>query len=230
MARKILIVEDTPESLEMYAMLLENRGYLPLKAEDGETALKLASTEIPDLIILDKMLPGISGSEVCKIIKSDYKLSHIPVIIMTAKNDTPVDVAKDFEVGADDYLKKPFESDILLSHIDKFLKSIDYQKDGVEKLVKNGDLVLDLGAREVRVKNERVLLTRKEFDLLYLLLRKTGQGIDKKDIADIVWGYNFPQIYVTIDNHILNLKRKLGKEVAKRIISLSDGGYEFSES
>ena len=230
MARKILIVEDTPESLEMYAMLLENKGYLPLKAEDGETALKLVRTEMPDLIILDKMLPGISGPEVCKAIKDDYKLSHIPLIIITAKDDMPDDMAKDFEVGADDYLRKPFDSDILLAHIDKFLKSIDYQKDGVDKFIKNGDLVLDLSTREVRVKNERILLTRKEFDLLYLLLRKTGQGIDKKDIADIVWGYNFPQIYVTIDNHILNLKRKLGKEVAKRIISLSDGGYEFSES
>jgi two-component system alkaline phosphatase synthesis response regulator PhoP len=228
MVYKILVVEDTPENLEMYEIMLEQKGFSILKAEDGKTALKLIKSEKPDLIILDKMLPDISGSEICQVIKKDTELSHIPVIIITAKSDTPDEMAKDFEVGADDYIRKPFEREKLYSHIDKFLKNIDYKKEGIDKILRSGDLLLNIEVREVKVKDSKIFLTRKEFDLLYLLIRKVGQVIKKEDIADIVWGYNFVEIYNTIDGHIVNLRRKLGKEIAKRIVKIDSVGYKCS--
>ena len=226
MAReKILIVEDDEDIVEMIAYNLKKEGYRILSALRGEEAVSLAKRERPDLIILDLMLPGIDGFEVCKILKKNEITMQIPIIMLTAKSQE-IDKVIGLELGADDYITKPFSPKELIARIKAVLRR--FQKPLPKKKIKIGDLVIDSLKYEVFVSGRKISLTSTEFKLLEFLAQRQGLVLSRDKILDGVFGYDSESYDRTIDAHIKSLRRKLGK--AKGYIETIRGvGYRFKE-
>lgn len=222
---KILIVEDDEDIVEMIAYNLKKEGYKILSALRGEEAVSLAKRERPDLIILDLMLPGIDGLEVCRTLKKNEITMQIPVIMLTAKSQE-VDKVIGLEVGADDYVTKPFSPKELIARIRAVLRR--YEKPLPKKKIKIGDLVIDSLKYEVFVFEKKISLTSTEFKLLEFLAQRQGLVLSRDKILDGVFGYDSESYDRTIDAHIKSLRRKLGK--AKGCIETIRGiGYRFKE-
>jgi len=222
----ILIVEDEKDVVKMLEYNLKKEGFATLSANDGEYALDVASRKHPGLIILDLMLPGLDGLEVCKALKKDIKTSSIPVIMLTAKVQE-TDKIVGLELGADDYITKPFSPREVIARIKAVLRR-GKEKDRLPELLKIGDLTLDLSKISVAVKNKPVELTSKEFELLKTLIEAKGRVLSRDYLLDNIWGFDHAvEIQTrTVDVHILTLRKKLKSE-AKRIITVKNYGYRF---
>lgn len=204
---KILIVEDEPDISELIHFNLEKAGYQTIRAENGEQALLLAQKNRPDLMLLDLLLPGVSGLEVCRRMKGDPALQHIPIMMVTAKGEE-MDRVVGLELGADDYVVKPFSIREIILRIQKLLDR--REKQGTPSFLKVDSLVLDLEAHNAELDEKPLELTATEFRLLAHLLANRGRVQTREILLDRVWGYSFEGYSRTIDTHIRRIRKKLG--------------------
>lgn len=226
MKEKILIVEDEKDIVKMLDYNLKKEGFKIQSADDGEEALDLAHRELPDLVILDLMLPGMNGLEVCKELKKEPKTAHIPIIMLTAKSQES-DKIVGLELGADDYVTKPFSPRELVARIRAVLRRMK-EKDRLPEVLKIGDLIIDFSKIQVSLKGKPVELTSKEFELLKTLNQAKGRVLSRDYLLDSIWGYDHAiEIQTrTVDVHIRTLRKKLKTE-AKRIVTVKNYGYRF---
>ncbi len=226
MKETILIVEDEKDIVKMLDYNLKKEGYKTLVAHDGEDALDMANTKLPDLILLDLMLPGVDGLEVCKELKSERKTASIPVIMLTAKTQES-DKVVGLELGADDYVTKPFSPRELIARIKAVLRR-GKENDKLPEILKIGELTIDFSKIAFTVKDKPVELTSKEFELLKTLIKAKGRVLSRDYLLDNIWGFNNAiEIQTrTVDVHIRTLRKKLKSE-AKRILTVKNYGYRF---
>lgn len=222
----ILIVEDEKDIVKMLDYNLKMEGFKILIAHDGEDALDAANTKLPDLILLDLMLPGLDGLEVCKTLKAERKTASIPIIILTAKSQES-DKIVGLELGADDYVTKPFSPRELLARIKAVLRRVK-ERDNLPEVLRIGDLTLDFSKIAVTVKDKPVKLTSKEFELLKTLIKAKGRVLSRDYLLDTIWGFDHAvEIQTrTVDVHIRTLRKKLKSEL-KRIVTVKNYGYRF---
>ncbi len=226
MKEKILIVDDEKDIVKMLDYNLKKDGFRTINADDGEDALDLANREYPDLIILDLMLSGLSGLEVCKTLKKESKTASIPIIMLTAKTQE-ADKIVGLELGADDYVTKPFSPRELIARIKAVLRRVK-EKEKLPEVLIIGDLKIDFSKILVTVKDKPVELTSKEFELLKLLIKVNGRVLSRDYLLDTIWGFDHAMEIQTrtVDVHIRTLRKKLKAE-AKRIITVKNYGYRF---
>lgn len=226
---KILVVDDEEHILELIKFNLESAGYQVVTAENGEDALRLCSEEKPDLVLLDIMLPGIDGLEVCRRLKSQKETMLIPIIMITAKGEE-VDKIIGLELGADDYITKPFSVRELVARVKALLRRARLSIPEVleDNVIKLGDLVINSSTYEVYKGEEKIDLTLKEFGLLKLLVLNKGKVLTRDFLLDKVWGYEYYGETRTVDVHIRYLRQKLEKVGIKQCIETVRGvGYRF---
>jgi len=225
MSATVLIVDDEKDLVELVRYHLEKDGLTCLEARDGETALQLARDRIPALIVLDLMLPGVDGLEVCRKLRKNPKTAGIAIIMLTAKTDE-VDRIVGLEMGADDYIVKPFSPRELVARVKAVLRR--GQSHDLWSVTHIGTLVVDEGKHQVMVEGRVIDLTVKEFDLLCGLMKANGRVLNREQIMETVWGYsNAADIESrTVDVHIRRLREKLGDE-QKRVVTVIGVGYRF---
>ncbi|MFQ6116350.1 MAG: response regulator transcription factor [bacterium] len=223
---KILIIEDEEDLLQGLAINLGNEGYQVLKASRGEEGLKLAIEENPHLIILDVMLPGMSGFDVCRELRQ--KGIEVPIIMLTAKSEE-IDRVVGLEIGADDYVTKPFSLRELLARIRVQLRRQPPQGTEPISCYRFGDIEIDFEKFQATRKGSPLELTPKEYDILRLLIRCRGEVVTRDRLLDEVWGYESYPSTRTVDNHILKLRKKLEDDPAnpRYILSIYGRGYKF---
>jgi len=227
MARKILIVEDERPILDSVQYALEKEGFEVLRAADGETGLSEARTQRPDLIILDLMLPGIDGMEVCRILRHE---AAIPIIMLTAKSEE-VDKVVGLEMGADDYVTKPFGMRELIARVKSVLRRAD-QREATGEVLEAGDVKMDLAAHTVEVRGKAVELAPREFSLLELLVANPGRAFSRDVILDRVWGEDAFCEPHTVDVHIRWLRQKIERNPGNptQIATVRGVGYRFERA
>ena len=225
MAQSVLIVDDEADIVELVRFHLEKEGLQCLDAADGETALRLAREQKPDLLILDLMLPGVDGLEICRMLRKESSTAHIAIIMLTAKAEE-VDRIVGLEMGADDYIVKPFSPRELVARVKAVLRR--GREPSESKIKKVGGLEVDEAKHQVRVSGQFIELTVKEFDLLCALMTAKGRVLNRDQILESVWGYsNAVEIESrTVDVHVRRLREKLGQE-CKRIVTVKGVGYRF---
>lgn len=223
---KILIIDDEPDVIDILAMNLKAAGFAVLTAESGVAGLNKARMEVPHLIVLDLMLPGMSGFEVCKALRKDAATAKIPIIMLTAKSEE-VDRIVGLELGADDYVSKPFSPREILLRIQSVLRRSSGTTETVERL-KIGDLLLDHARHEVTMKGEMIVLTATEFKLLAILMERRGRVQSRDRLLNDVWGYESVIDTRTVDTHIRRLREKLG-EAFDYIETIRGVGYRINE-
>jgi DNA-binding response OmpR family regulator len=220
-AQSVLIVEDEASIASFVSLYLKNAGYAVRTVGTGHEALAQAETERPDLIVLDLMLPDVDGIEVCRRIRQG---SDVPILMLTAR-DEDVDKIIGLEVGADDYLTKPFNPRELVARVKSILRrSVPERREVETRQLKHGDLTIDAGRREVRVAGNEIQLAPKEFDLLWELLDHRGVVLTRDQLLERVWGYTFAGDTRTVDVHVRQLRRKLGD--ASPIVTVWGVGYK----
>ena len=228
MKEKILIVEDEKDIVRMLEYNLKKEGYVTVSCRNGEAAIEAANKENPCLVLLDLMLPGMGGLEVCKALKADRKTSNIPVIMLTAKSQES-DKIVGLELGADDYVTKPFSPRELIARIRAVLRRIK-EKDKLPEVLKIGDIAIDFSKITVAVKDKPVELTAKEFELLKTLIKAKGRVLSRDHLLNTAWGLDQSlEIQTrTVDVHVRTLRKKL-KSAAKYIITVKNYGYRFED-
>ena len=224
MKPKILVVDDEPDALEILAFKLKESGYVPLFAKDGARALTAAREERPALIVLDLMLPEVDGLEVCKILRRDPMTATIPILMLTAKA-SEMDRVLGLELGADDYVTKPFSPRELVLRIRKLLARVR-AADEPQAQLRFGDLEIDAARHEVRMAGERLTLTATEFKLLEILARRRGRVQTRERLLQDVWGYENPIDSRTVDTHMRRLREKIGA-AADYLETIRGVGYRF---
>ena len=206
--RQILVVDDEAKIVRIVQAYLERDGYTVLTAADGRTALDLARRERPALIILDLMLPEISGWDVCRAVRRDDVLADLPIIMLTARDET-TDRIVGLELGADDYLVKPFDPNELLARVHAVLRRLPRQAPEVRRVLRYGVLEIDIDRHEVRRDGASVLLTPTEFQILAALAAHPGRVLTRQQLLDLSLADAFDGFERTIDSHVKNLRRKL---------------------
>ncbi len=226
MEAKILVVEDEKDIARMIDYNLKKEGYRTILLHDGSYAAMTAGKERPDLILLDLMLPGLDGLDVCRRLKADAKTSRIPIIMLTAKSEES-DKILGLGLGADDYVTKPFSVKELLARVQAVLRRARPATVPADKF-KVGTLELDISKVEARVKGTAVELTSKEFELLKALAFSDGRVLSREDLLGKVWGMDAALEVETrtVDVHVGTLRKKLKSE-GKRIITVKNYGYRF---
>jgi len=221
----ILVIEDEKNIIELVRYNLEQDGYRVLTAAKGDTGLETALREKPALVILDLMLPGINGLEICKTLKQNDKTRTIPIIMLTAKG-TESDKVVGLELGADDYITKPFSPRELVARVKAVLRRS--REKAPEEVLRSGTIELDVTKHEMRLKGRPVEITAKEFELLRVLMSSKERVLTREVLLSKVWGYeNSVNIETrTVDMHVGQLRKKLGKE-AERIVTVKSIGYRF---
>ena len=223
----ILIVDDEPDILELVKFNLMSEGYTVSCAMDGESALATVQEKLPHLILLDWMLPGMNGLEITKRLKNNSKTAHIPIIMQTVKN-SEVDIALGLEMGADDYITKPYSPRVLVARVKAVLRrtAAGAAKGNDEAVINLGDLVINPGHHEVFVEGNKVDLTHTEFRLLHALASRPGWVFTRNQIVDAIRGIDYAVTDRSIDVHIASLRRKLGS--SEHMIKTVRGvGYKF---
>ncbi len=226
MAQRILVVDDEPDLLELVRVTLDGAGFRVETAESGSEALECVRRSPPDLVVLDLMLPDLSGTEVCRKIRAVPELAATPIIMLTAKADE-VDRVVGFEVGADDYVTKPFSPRELTLRVRAVLRRRGPDAQG-EGLLEQGALRLDPVRHRCFVRGDEVGLTAKEFDLLHTLMGRPGRVLTRDQLLDRVWGSDVTVTSRTVDTHLKRLREKLG-EAGELIETVRGVGYRFSE-
>jgi DNA-binding response OmpR family regulator len=223
--KRILIIEDEKNMVEGLRFNLEARDYLVISAPDGETGLARAAEELPDLVILDLMLPGINGYEVCKRLKETQ--ADVPIVMLTAKSQE-ADIVTGLDLGADDYITKPFSVLELLARINALLRR-SRPDPPVPELIRIGDLEFDFKNYQATKQGRSLDLTPREFEILQYLLERKGDVVTRDELLQRVWGYeNFP-FTRTIDAHIATLRKKIEEKPDKPslIVTVHGKGYKF---
>jgi len=223
--KKILIVDDEPTLLATLRYNLEREGYAVVEAVDGESALAAARAEHPDLIVLDIMLPGLDGLEVCRILR---KNTSVPILMLTAKVEE-VDRVVGLELGADDYVSKPFSMRELLARVRALLRRAGTSAAAEAEVLTTGDLEVDLKTRKAVQRGQRLTLKPKEFELLAFFLRNRGRAFSREQLLNEIWGYEFAGGTRTVDVHIRWLRQKIEDEPAQpaRLLTVRGLGYRF---
>ncbi|MHB0939356.1 MAG: response regulator [Armatimonadota bacterium] len=221
----ILAVEDEEDILELITFNLGKDGFQVKGAGSGEDALRFARSAPPDLILLDLMLPGIDGLEVCRILKRDDATRHIPIIMLTAKGEE-ADIVAGLELGADDYITKPFSPKVLLARVRAVMRRRETVPADGTSVVSTRDLIIDPGRHRVLVENEPVELTYSEFQILLLLARRAGWVFTRYQIVDAVRGDDYSVTERSVDVHIAALRKKLGA-AGDAIETVRGVGYRF---
>lgn len=227
MSSKILIVEDDPNLLEALKYNVRKEGYDTVTAVDGVQALEVARTDKPDLVILDIMLPKMSGFEVCRILRKEMT---VPILMLTARDDE-VDKVVGLDLGADDYMTKPFSMRELLARIRAMLRRVEIQTAIPETPLRFGDIEVDIGHHVITKAGGALNLTPKEFDLLTFLTKNKGLVFSRDQLLEKVWGYDYSGDTRTVDVHIRWLREKIedNSEEPKRLITVRGVGYKFEE-
>ena len=226
--KNILVVEDDPDIKELISFNLSNQGHQVFEANNGELGIEKAREKIPDLILLDLMLPGIHGLDVCRIIKADQETKDIPIIMVTAMGQEE-DIVKGLETGADDFITKPFSIKVLLARVSAVLRRSfeEYDQDSDKSLLING-ISIKPRLREVRVEDKVIgNLTFSEFQILYLLAGHPGWVFTRYQIIDKIRGDNYPVTDRSVDFQIVGLRKKLGG-AGKLIRTVRGVGYRFT--
>ena len=223
---KILAVDDDDSIRELLELQLTRNGYEALTAADGREALDKASGA--DLILLDVMLPGIDGFEICRRLKADPVLRAVPIIMLTAKAEE-IDKVLGLELGADDYLVKPFSIRELLARVKAVLRRSQNNQPAAEQQLIVGELVLDFQSYTARIGDQRLALTPKEYELLKLLVTNPGRAFLRDELLERIWGYEYYGDTRTVDVHIRQLRAKLAAapELAAGIETVRGIGYRF---
>ncbi|WP_373501189.1 response regulator [Desulfococcus sp.] len=224
---RILVVDDEEDILELVRYNLAREGFEVICADTGEKALKLASDAVPDLIVLDLMLPGINGIEVAKILKNADKTRHVPIIMLTARGEE-ADVVLGLEVGADDYVTKPFSPRILNARVRAVIRRAAAEPTDESSVLRIQELSIDPGRRKTTVRGEEVDLSFTEFQILLFLSRRPGWVFTRSQIVDAVRGDNYPVTDRSVDVQIVGLRKKLGA-CGSYIQTVRGVGYRFKE-
>lgn len=225
--KKVLVVEDERDLAELLAYNLEKEGYQVMLTGNGLEGLETARRELPDLILLDLMLPGMMGTEVCSSLRHSDKTRAIPVLMLTARGDE-IDRVVGFEMGADDYIVKPFSMRELMLRIRAIMRRSSQDAAGSDRLITAGPVVIDCGSHRVTVSGTEVELTSTEFKLLLYLAEHTGRVMKRELLLQDVWGYNFVGDTRTVDTHVTRLRNKLG-EAGDMIKTVRGFGYKLEE-
>jgi two-component system phosphate regulon response regulator PhoB len=224
--KTILIIEDENDLAELIVFNLEKEGYRSLIAPDGPTGLESVRNNSPDLILLDLMLPGMSGMEICKVLKGREKTARVPIIMLTAKGEE-IDRVVGFEVGADDYVVKPFSPRELILRIKAVLRRAG-SDESVSKIIKVGSISIDTDRHIVTVDGNEVILTTTEFKLLFKLAERLGRVQSRDRLLKDVWGFSHIGDTRTVDTHITRLRTKLG-ESGEMIRTVRGFGYKMEQ-
>lgn len=225
---RVLIVEDEPVLLETLVYNLWREGYEPLTARNGRDALSIARKDRPDLILLDLMLPELSGLDVCRTLRQEGMT--VPILMLTAR-DQEIDKVVGLELGADDYLTKPFSMRELMARIGALLRRVHRleaaQTDAA--VLQAGPLTLDLRARRLQRDGDVIALKPKEFDLLAFFLRHPGRVWSREQLLEQVWGYDFPGDTRTVDVHVHWLRQKIEPDPSnpRYLLTVRGAGYRF---
>jgi len=221
----ILVVDDEEDILELVRYNLSKEGYSVTCVTSGEEALSNARSNLPDLLILDLMLPGVDGIDVCRILKNDPKTEGIPIIILSAKGEE-ADIVTGLEMGADDYITKPFSPRILIARIKAVFRRKKLEPQDGSKVIKIHNLLIDPTRHEVLVDGEHVDLTRTEFRIIQFLAQRPGWVFTRYQIVDNVQGEDYPVTERSVDVHIVGLRKKLGSS-GRYIETVRGIGYRF---
>ena len=223
--KKILVVDDEPTLVATLKYNLERDGFQVVTAEDGESALNLARSHRPDLVLLDLMLPGLDGFQVCRILRREIQA---PILILTAKGEE-IDKVVGLELGADDYVTKPFSMRELLARVRALLRRADIWPESERDVLDSGDLSVDLGKREAMKSAQAVSLKPKEFELLAFLMRNRQRAFTREQLLNQIWGYDFAGDTRTVDVHVSWLRQKIEDQPQKptRIVTVRGVGYRF---
>lgn len=227
--RKVLLVDDEKDIREKVARFLQGRGFGVITARDGSDAFAMAQETAPDVVVSDANMPGMDGMQLCRLLKKGARTRTIPVILMSGVWVDEKDQLSGFSGGADDYVVKPFSLRVLLARIEAVLRRFQAGSAPEDEVIESCGIKVDAGARTVSVRGKEVRLTRKEFDLLAVFLRRPGRVLKTGYLLETVWGYD-PADYNdphTIEVHLSSLRRKLGPAAAKRIVSVKGVGYRF---
>jgi two-component system phosphate regulon response regulator PhoB len=224
---KILIAEDEADVQELVSLHLRNAGFVPLNVENGPDAIRRAREDAPCLIVLDIMLAGMNGLEVCKLLKADMATCQIPLIMLTAKAEEP-DRIVGLELGADDYMTKPFSPRELVLRVKSVLRRSAPAASQDSSQLKAGTVVIDRERHVVRVRGRQVDLTATEFKLLSLLVERRGRVQSRDGLLNEVWGYESAIDTRTVDTHVRRLREKLGPG-SDCIETIRGFGYRVAE-
>lgn len=227
---RILIVDDEKDLVDLLSYNLEKEGYAVLRAYDGEEALKILRSRKPDLILLDLMLPGIQGMEICKIVRKTPETAGLPIIMLTARGEE-VDRIVGLEMGADDYVTKPFSVRELLARVRAVLRRYEAAPAEDRKTIRYGDLFIDHDAHEVTLADRKVALSPTEFRLLWFLARTPGRVFTREILLDRVWGDDTFVEPRTVDVHIRRLRAQIEPDLStpRFVLTVRGVGYKFAE-
>ncbi len=225
--KRILIVDDEVQICQLVKDVLEEDNYTATTSHSTDEAFQKIKMALPDLILLDVRLPTIGGLEFCRQLKQDQRTRKVPIIMLTVQ-DTETDKVIGLEVGADDYLTKPFGNRELLARIKAVFRRLDMNKTDGDAIIKIGPLEIDLDMHEVKNKGKELMLTPKEFELLVALAKNKNKALRREALMSAVWGYDYPGTLGTIDVHIRHLRKKLG-EGGRYIKTLIGVGYRLDD-
>jgi two-component system alkaline phosphatase synthesis response regulator PhoP len=223
----ILIVDDEEDIRELITYNLQKEGFEVTAVESGEQALSEVKNHAPHLVILDLMLPGMDGLEICRLMKSSSRTAGIPIVMLTAKGEE-ADVVTGLEVGADDYVTKPFSPRVLIARIKAVLRRRRQSVPADDEMIAAGELTLHPGTREVTVNGKPVALSNAEFRILHRLAQRQGWVFTRHQIADSLQSDNAPVTSRTVDVHVCSLRRKLG-QCGTYIETVHGVGYRFKD-
>jgi two-component system alkaline phosphatase synthesis response regulator PhoP len=220
---KVLVVDDEEPILELLKYNLEKSGYEVKTAIDGSRAVEIAKKFIPDLVLLDIMMPKMDGVETCRLIREIPEMQKSFVVFLTARSEEYSEVAA-FDVGADDYITKPIKPRALMSRISALFRR-DSKKTSPASLITIGDLVIDRTSYTIKVKNKEINLPKKEFELLYFLAQNPNKVFSREDLLQNIWGSDVYVLARTVDVHIRKVREKIGEDY---ITTVKGVGYKFS--
>lgn len=224
--KKIVVLEDEPHITELLTHLFEKEGYIVRSYPDGITGFQKIKEEKPDILVLDLMIPGMDGLEVCKKVRGDASVSSLPILMLTAKGEESNKIIG-LELGADDYMSKPFSQKELLSRVKAVLRRA--QPPAISGKVYHYQAVsLDMERHEVRVGQKNILLTAKEFKLLEQLIVNKGRVLTREILLNSIWGYDYFGTTRTVDVHVSRLREKIPL-LAPQILSINQLGYKLKD-
>lgn len=232
MPHRILIIEDDREIAHLVELHLKDAGYEVVLAYDGDTGLDFALSKAFDLIVLDLLLPGMDGLEICRRVRAAP--AYTPILMLTSRS-AEIDRVLGLEIGADDYLTKPFSIRELLARVKALLRrehAFHKESDETKKVIRAGSLVIDPEKRSVTMTQKAVTLTAKEFDLLLHFARHPGRVYTRSELLTLVWGYGYEGYEHTVNSHINRLRAKIEADSAhpRYILSVRGVGYKFSDT
>jgi len=224
MNKSILVVDDDPKIVEIVSLYLKREGYRVLAAYDGRQALEMAREKRPDLIVLDLMLPGLDGMDVCRLLRDE---SDVPILMLTARASDE-DKLHGFDVGADDYLTKPFNPRELVARVRAILRRAEGEQEPPRDL-RFGDLEINVMRHEVRLRGSPVNLTPTEFRILTTMAQEPGRAFSRVELLERAFGYDYEGLERTVDVHIMNIRRKIEPEPRRPryIVTVPGVGYRF---